>query len=210
MSTATPNENNALVALSDDRLQVALRAWILWLRGMFVGRSVGDYRWTENNEDTEIFISGSEPDTGLIPMNRPRLIVSRTTGQMLGTSTDQAVAPEFFRAHKTMTDLISFGITIECVSKEGLEAQRLAWHIFRYIPLFIGQIARVGRIHHINTRQLQIGPETPRKSVIGSSPNPEWKSVSIVVPVTIQEVVSKDAADFYPLVVQYMLEVSNS
>ncbi len=210
MSINKPPPENTYAEALEDRLQVAVRAFILFSQGLFRARQSGSYHWDPVDEESDIFIAGQEPDEREPSNKRPRIIVSRSQVNIGGTSIDQTMKPRWIGQTLHMTDLVRFHILFSCTAREGLEAQLIAWWIATRMLLFQRELHKVGRLHHIATQQLTINTETPSKRVIPGSPTPEWKTVQVTVPVSLQEVISADAGGFYSQVSRYMLEFSDN
>ena len=210
MSINKPPPEATFAEALEDRLQVAVRAFILFSQGLFRARQPGSYHWDPVDEESDVFIAGQEPDEREASNKRPRIIVSRTQVNFGGTSIDQTLTPRWIGQNLTMTDLVNFHIVFSCTAREGLEAQLLGWWIATRMLLFQRELHKVGRLHHIATQRLTINPETPAKRVIPGSPTPEWKTVQVSVPVSLQEVISADASGFYSQVSRYMLEFNDS
>lgn len=169
-----------------DRLQIASRAWILWLQGIFSYKEPGDHRWDENPELSEIYIASSEPQGSEGGLTRPRVIVTRGTIGWASLSYAQRSMPMFGSSNsETFSDLASVTFQITCVAQEGLEAQQIAWDVFRLIPVFKVGIQKLARLHGISNG-IQMSPETPHGQMYKASPTPEWKAVQVTVPCHIQ------------------------
>ena len=200
-------ETNILPAL-EDRLGLATRAFIIWLRALFRFRRAGDYRWHPNPTESDLFISGQEPDEGEPTNRRPRIIVSRGGLRFSGTSTTQIQTHEWASPIQTMSDLAAMSIVVAVTAREGLEAQALSWYISTRMMAFRTQLAKYGRLHSIVTNQITVGTESPQGSVVRGSPDPEFKTVQIQVPVYLQETIRSDETGFYPNVRNLMMTMA--
>tara|TARA_R110002126_G_scaffold144720_1_gene290779 strand:+ start:246 stop:890 length:645 start_codon:yes stop_codon:yes gene_type:complete len=199
----TPSPVTQLAQLSTvDRLNMITNAFILFCRGLHRTVQPGMGRWHKNDNETEIYIAGMEPDEGEALNNKPRIIVQRLAAQWGGRSIGQQQTFGIFTGSKIFTDLISCPVVIRCIAREGLEAQRIAWDLSRMILVFRPEIYRAGRMQNINTGKMQISAETAMGAgVIRSSPNPEYKEVSLVLPVFFEETVVRDDSEFYAQIV---------
>ena len=94
--------------------------------------------------------------------------------------------------------MLGCSITISVIAREGLEAQGLAYLLFRMIPIFKPSIMRLGRLHAIGNN-ITLTQETQMGQIVPGSSTPEWKMVQLIIPFYIQEVISADEKDFYSL-----------
>lgn len=184
-----------LFVLPDDRLYLATRAWILWIQGLFSTRPVGDYKWSSNPSETEILVTGSFPTDTQKTVKKPFIVVQRGPAQYLGTSHDGILHQNMSGTQITFADIIATSITISCVAREGPEAQRIAYTLFRLIPVFRRSIQRLGRIHAI-PHNITIGQEAGYSSIVPENGFPEWRIVQVGAAFQIQDVVSAET-DFH-------------
>lgn len=182
-------------AMPDDRLYLATRAWIIWLQGLFSTRAPGYHRWSSNSEESEIVITNALPSSSEHRNNRPIISVSRGSAQFAGSSRDSTLSRNFSGDKQTLSDMIATSIMFSCVAKEGVEAQELAYTIFRMVPVFKASIMRLGRIHAIG-HNLAVSPETKHGQLVPGSSSPEWRMVNVSAPFYIQDVISLER-DFH-------------
>lgn len=200
MITSTINRQGQEVAFyaPDDRLYFATRAWLLWLHGLFGTRPVGQYRWDSNTQETEIVISDQMP-TNIEPTNkRPIITTTRGTASWSSLSINQIRDQNLIGTQRVFSDLVACSMTLSVIAREGLEAQELAYMIFRMIPVFKPHLLRLGRMHSIGNN-VQLTPETPHGALVPGSSVPEWKMVQMVVPFYIQDTISSDDEGFYTM-----------
>lgn len=180
----------------DDRLLVATRAWLIWLQGLFGSRPVGYHHWDPNIAETEIVISDQMP-TNIEPTNkRPIITTSRGPLVWSGMSTARVRDQDIFGQHKVYSDIAACSMTLSIIAKEGLEAQALAYMLFRMIPVFMPQLLRLGNMHSLGNN-VQLTPETAHGALVPGSSVPEWKMVQLVVPFYIQDTFSTSDEGFY-------------
>ena len=194
---ALSNEVNFV--LPEDRLVVATRAWLMFLQGLFKSRPAGFHKWSPNIDETEIIITDQNPSHLEGTNNRPIICTARGPATWSGTSLSQTMQPVFESSRKIVSDMMGVSVTISVVAREGLEAQNLAYMIFRMIPMFKPQIMRLGRMHAIGNN-LTLTQETQMGQIVPGSSVPEWKMIQLMVPFYIQDVISADEKDFYSLV----------
>lgn len=194
-----PNPPHVSFELPDDRLYIATRAWLIWLQGLFKTRPKGEYRWDKNIDETEVVITDQLPNVAERTNKRPIISTSRGQASYMGTSINQTMTPGWGTPNATYSDLLACSISINIVAREGLEAQKLAYLIFRMIPVFKESILRLGRMHAIGNNISLTQESVPGQIVPGSS-TPEWKMVQLIVPFFVQDTIEVTERDFYNIV----------
>jgi len=185
--------------LVTDRLLIANRAWLTWLQGLFKSRPIGNYKWDRNVTETEIIITDQNP-SGSEPSNkRPIIATSRGAATWASTSMNQTIHINLASPNRIISDIIGCSVTISVIAREGLEAQGLAYELFRMIPVFKTSIMKLGRIHAIGNN-ITLTPETQHGQIVQGSSVPEWKMIQLVIPFYIQDVISVEDEDFYTLI----------
>ena len=171
--------------LPESRLYQAHRAWVLFLQGLFASRDRGDFRWSPDDNETEIIIQASQPTEVEAQHRRPLITVQRTQSNTLGLSRDQKLRESILTQDTTFSRLHSFTIVIMVIAREGVEAENLVWYIDEMILPFKPQIQRVGRMHHISNRT-SFSEESRHGTIVPGSSVPEWRSVSLAVQCSVQ------------------------
>lgn len=192
MSTAAPllSPDNTFPEI-DDRIYVAVRALILWAQGVFRSRPVGSYRWDPNEEASEIIITAHDPYDATRTNKRPNIVIARTAVSNGNTSMGQTLQPAFTTDTAIYTDMLQGSFVITVIAREGLEAQNIAFSLFRLLPMFRGVLNRAGRMTILPGR-MSMSPEMPYQDVSPSSSAPHRRAVSVVVPFAIQDYFSID------------------
>ena len=185
--------------LPEDRLLEATRAWLLWLQGLFKNRPAGYHRWHPNLTETEVIITDQNPSGIETTNKRPLIVTSRGGAGWVSTSTSQRTQLFFHRKDEVISDILSCSVTISVIAREGLEAQDIAYTIFRMIPVFKASIMRLGRMHAIGNN-IQLTQETQQSQIVPGSSTPEWKMVQLIIPFYVQDVISVTSEDFYTLI----------
>ena len=185
-------------SVPDDAIHKATRAWLIWLQGLFRTRPSGHHRWDPNMDQTEIVITDQNPDKIEKSNIRPVIATARGPATWAGTSMGQSIQHDLASPRTTYTDIIGTSMTLSIVAREGLEAQNIAYFIFRMIPVFKSSIMRLGDIHAISSN-ITLTQENQQGSVVPGSSSPEWKMIQVIIPFYIQDVVTADEKDFYSL-----------
>lgn len=182
---------------------------ILWLQGIFKTRPKGSYRWCDDPEISEIIITAQDPYDADRTNRRPNIVVSRTSMSNANTSIGQTMAYSFAQETTTYTDLMQGNLVITVIAREGLEAQSIAYNLFRLIPVFRGMLNRTGRMTTLPGR-MTITPEVPYSDVSSSATAPHRRAVSVFLPISIQDHFSIDAGQHYAFLQEVELHVEQS
>ena len=200
MTSAVPSllPDPSPFSVPDDCLHLATRAWLIWLQGLFRTRPSGYYRWDSSMDETEIIITDQNPDKVEKTNIRPIVATARGAATWAGTSMGQSIQHDLASPRTTYTDLIGTSMTLSIIAREGLEAQNIAYFIFRMIPVFKSSIMRLGKMHAISNN-ITITQESQQGALVPGSSSPEWKMVQVIIPFYIQDVITADEKDFYSL-----------
>lgn len=112
---------------------------------------INDFQWTEDQDSTKIFIADSWTENLERPEPRPALIVTRGDIRWSNATIDQMQEQRFGTGERTYTDLLSSDLTVNCFSREGLEAELLANIVFQSVQFFAKIIRSRTRIFEVNT-----------------------------------------------------------
>jgi hypothetical protein len=100
--------------------------------------------------------------------------------------------------------LISAAFSIHCIAREGAEARKLAYYVFRLIPVFEKVLQKMG-LHGV-VNNLVVGQESPAGALVQGSSMPEWKLVTVQAPFLIKDTLLFDSTGegtFQPMI-QYI------
>lgn len=192
----------------DDRLYLAVRAMVVWLQGIYKTRPVGSYRWDPSDEQSEIVITAHDPYDATRTNKRPNIVVARNGGNYMGSSVGQTMSHMFASDEAVYSDIIRTGLVITVIAREGLEAQNIAYSLFRLIPIFRGTLNRAGRMT-VAPGQMSITPEMQWVDVAPGASAPHRRAVVVSMPISIQDTFSVDAgkhAAFLHAIEQHLIE----
>ena len=192
--------------LVDDHLSQVVRSFILLMQGVYRTQAPGRFRWDPNPDETDIFISGQEPEEGEPKHTKPRIVIARMGARFMGVSRDQLMVPTLGQGPKVYSDMVSCPVSLRFSSLEGLEAQALAWISTRMIFAFRADLAKRGNLQRIGTNSMQISTESAKNGGVARGSPPQYKTVTLTVPVEFQMTVRVDDSDFYPTVRQYLFQ----
>jgi len=190
METSTvPKNSGKEFCVPDDRLYLATRAWILFLQGIFKSRPSGSHHWRENPDETEILIYSHNATD--LPSNNLRPVITALRGSAVssGLSRDGVISQDFAGENRVYSDIINSSMTFNCIAREGVEAQSLAYAILSMVPVFKKSLQRLGKMHWIGNN-IQVTPETRHGAVYPGSSFPEWRIVQVLIPFRVVETIS--------------------
>ena len=170
----------------DDLLYRVTTGFNLFVRGLFSSLPEGSYRWVDDHKLTEIVIVDQQPVNEDLLEKRPAIVTIRGPGQWAVVGMGQHQNTDLVTGKKTLFDLLPFSVTFACLSREGVEAQRLAWFLFTKLPLFKGALQRsIPGLQNID-QHMTLGTETMAGNLIQSPSLELWRMVTVTVPVTAQ------------------------
>ncbi len=163
-----------------DPLYHANRVIIGFLQGLFKELPEGRYSWSPDPEQTEILITDAAPITSEVLTARPCLVTVRGQaqyGNIHMNSLDYADPKTMTRSFR---DVVSSSITINCISKNGVEASRLAWFVGSYIKALRHLLHREGPFVRIGHDVMVMG-EMPPGSLLRDPSDVGAVSVPVIV-----------------------------
>jgi len=119
------------------------------------------YTYNDNELLSKISISDIFPQKedfekkpGIVVRRENMLLTNRGIGHFLGWTFSKNFGSRFM-------DLLQTQVVIECYSREGLEAEKIANMVFASVLFYRRKLREVGRVHDILTAG--IGPEVPQR-----------------------------------------------
>lgn len=167
----------------EEPLYFFTRVFLLFLQGLFEQMPTGSYKWSDDEKLSEIGITDQVPIPRERVEQKPQIVTMRGPAQFANLSLDQMRKLDVRTGEKERTDMISCTMTINCVAKNGVEAQRLAWIVARHIRTFKGILQRAG-MHKVGD-DLQVTSETPPGTFVAEG-EPEWVMCSVFCPFFFQ------------------------
>lgn len=185
---------------AEDPLTNFSRLFVKFLQVIFSSFEKGQYKWEPDDKLTDISITDQATINREVIERRPALIVSRGPASFSNVSLNQFAGPRVYYSDPTtvskvvlnknpqtgtkrFTDLISAVVDINCLSREGLEAQRLAWITGNSIRVFKAYLLKAG-LHRVG-EDVSFGAESPPGSIVSSAPN-EIVMVTVSAPFFFQ------------------------
>ena len=133
-----------------DPLYYATRVLIGFSQGVFKQLPRGKYKWSPSIEDTEVIITDTAPITLEALSFRPVILTTRGQANFMNSTMKSLEQVNTNTGHQVFRDIIQGSITFNCLSKNGVEASRLAWFLssqVKALRVFLqrqGPFARIG------------------------------------------------------------------
>ena len=140
-----------------------------FLMSFFQERPRGPAGWHYNEDENKasIFICDKFSYNREVAEQRPGLFVDRGPMRWAGRHLDQFVGSGVDGGAKIRGDLIECGVRVNCVSKEGVEAEHLAQMIFMLVSIFRDEFRKVEGIHHV------LSTDVGSESILRSDSRPD-------------------------------------
>ena len=113
--------------IAEDPLLWATKLFVRFLQIVFSTFEKGSYKWEADFETTDIVIGDQGQLRPEVWDKRPAIVCMRGPAAWSNIAMDQMKSFDFETGRRGHTDLVASSMVYNCVSREGLEAQRLAW-----------------------------------------------------------------------------------
>lgn len=163
----------------EDPLFHYTRTFVRFLQLTFASFEKGSYHWEKDDELTEIIVSDQATLSNEVVEKRPAILVARGPAAFGNIALDQFHSEDMAAGRKTHTDLVSCVMTYNILSREGLEAQRIAWVAAMATRRLKRTLMRAGPMHRVG-EDLSIGSESAPGALI-----PGDETEIILVPVSV-------------------------
>lgn len=153
---------DVLLDRNEDHLKYYTMLFLAFLQGYFKQQDPGKFRWSPDLESTEVAIVDQAND--LTDKYLPRIVTVRGPSiplPMVFNDEGEPYNPATGAVKRTV--LIQSSITFHCIARTGLEAQALAYQVYKAIHGYYKTLQQFGM--HKVFRNLQISPETPANAV---------------------------------------------
>lgn len=185
----------------EDPLTHFSRVFCRFLQLLFKTFEKGAYHWDPDDKNSDILITDQAPITPENVEKRPAIVVQRGPAAFGNVAFDQFAGPLLHKDVRTgqttftpnldptsgshrHTDLISATMTYNCLSKEGLEAQRIAW-IAGYFTRTLKRVLLHGGLHRVG-EEVNFSSESAPGSIVQPDAN-EIVMVSVGCPFFFQD-----------------------
>lgn len=200
MSERVPSGEPQPQGPGEDPLLYYTKLFAKFLQLIFATFEKGAYRWCDDVNDTDLYITDQCPMPQEAIEKRPAIILTRGPTSFGNLALDQFAGPgplpkpgqpmatpnsDFETGTRRFTDLVASTMTYNCLSREGLEAQRIAWIAMMATRRLKRSLMRAG-IHRVG-EELSVSSESPPGSIIQTSADNEIIMVSVQVPFYFQD-----------------------
>lgn len=179
--------------VSEDPLAHYTRIFVRFLQLVFASFEKGSYQWLRDDELTDILVSDQATLPGEVVEKRPAILVHRGPAMYGNISLDQFHSSDMQSGRRTHTDLVNCSMTFNVLSREGLEAQRLAYITAMATRRLKRTLMKAGPMHRVG-EEINIGAESAPGALITGDEN-EIILVSVSIPFYFQDAWSIEPID---------------
>lgn len=184
----------------EDPLLHYTKVFARFLQVVFATFEKGAYRWTDDEALSDILITDQATIARDVVEKRPAIILTRGPASFGNIALNQFAGPgplpkkgenmkypnlDWETGTKRFTDLVACTMTYNCLSKEGLEAQRIAWISMMATRRLKTSLMNAG-IHRVG-EEVQVGSESSPGSIVQPEADNEITMVSVSVPFYFQD-----------------------
>lgn len=160
-----------------------------FLKAMFARLPVGSYRYSDNEADTEIWISADTPINPTKVGQRPAITVLRAHMAYQGIGIGDRAHVDWRTGQRVEVDIVPTTILVNVLSQLPVEAERLAYFAVKQIRGYREEIIRaMPRLINIGPRP-GISAPSPAGTLVDSTEH-EWSVVVVSFPVFLNDVLT--------------------
>ena len=129
----------------------AVRILVGFTQGLFRYLPEGKYKWSPDPEKSEIMITDLMPITSQSITQRPAILTMMGQASFTNSAMRSVEGVNPSTGHTVFRDLITSSVTFNCISRNGVEAGRLAWFLASHIKslrIFLQRTGPFARIGH--------------------------------------------------------------
>lgn len=160
----------------------AKRAPLLFLQELFKERPPGSFKYDSDDTKTEIQISDQHTVNLDVVHHKPSIVAVRgpISSMNMGLGGNGLESRPMTSGDRTYNDLLSGSIAFSCYSREGIEAENIAFLVFNSFKLFKPILREAG---FFTIKSVNIGAE----ALIESGAEDELYMVPVYVSLQIQD-----------------------
>lgn len=153
---------------------------VSFLQGLFAEAPPGNYRWSPDEDMTEIIIRDENPIHTNTLGKRPAISFTMGSIQFYSLGMDDMFSYDAALGRKVKIVNIPGTMNINCLSRVDLEAHDLAWVVAEHIWLLRELLLKAG-FFEIG-RNIVVGPPSPAGSIVVSDSADEWFCSTVQLP----------------------------
>jgi len=164
-----------------------VRLFVNFLQWRFSLAPQGSYRYVDTSvgpeeSDTEIFIGSDSPIQTSVVGKRPAITVLRSQAAFAGLGIGDRAFLDLATGAKVRMDMIPTNIMVNCLSREQVEAEGLAWFVRKEISALRDDICKAsnGLVMYTGSKMM-LSPPSPAGSLIDTV-DTDWTVVVVAIP----------------------------
>ena len=151
-----------------------------FIQGLFSAAPLGAYHWDENEQSTEIVISGENVLEAERVGVRPAITFTRGPVNFFTLGHDDMLGVDMASGAKTKSVLVPGVMSINCLSREDLESERIAWIVAEQLWMNRDLLMKFGFFEV--GRQPSLGAPSPAGSLVANDGGREWYATTVACP----------------------------
>jgi hypothetical protein len=172
--------------------------YLSFFQEYFAKAPAGQFRFTGNDKsESELFITDSFGVDKEVIEHRPALVTLRGPISWANIGLDQLKDMNILTGRELRTDLVSGSMTIHCISRQGLEAERLSWQVMFALKSMRRVLQKKG-LFEVG-RDAVMGAETPPGMLVAGDVDPHTIDVPISSPFFVQITWSTEPAESHSI-----------
>lgn len=164
-----------------DPLYHSTRLLLGFTQGLFKVLPRGQYKWSPVMEETEIIITDQDAITAEVVANTPAILTIQGQASFMNISMNSKEMSNMHTGNDIFRDVVTSTMTFNCISKNGVEASRLAWFLASQIKALRVFLQRKGPFVRIG-HDVIIGAEQPSKGLVNDLVDGGAVNVVVSVP----------------------------
>ncbi len=161
-------------------LQRVRELYVTFVQGLFGFSPRGQYHWSENPEESEIYISDENPVKAEVAGTRPAISFTRGPVQFYSLGFDDMLGYDYATGQKQKSVLVPGTMTINCSSRNDIESENIAWVVAEHLWLLREMLMKAG-FFEIG-RQPTVGAPSPAGSIVSNDGGDEWYVTPVTCP----------------------------
>jgi hypothetical protein len=158
-------------------------------QGLFYSAERGCYQWTEDDATTEITITDGETLKQEVLQRRPAISFTRGPLQFFHPAFNDQHDFSMNIERETVGVLIPGTMTANCVARNDIESEQIAWVLAEHLWLFRKLLTQAG-FFEIG-RNISIGSPSPATAIVPGDMGEEYRCTAVSIPFQFPRLSSK-------------------